>query len=138
MLKHYKINMERSIKIGKKNHVMPNLCYNNVFEVITGMDMERYHVGYGYFNLKADTHVYVRHCFIIDTKTNEVIDPTVKFISHVDKYTDYFTFKEFDNTKDYITNIIENDSMPSLNKTLKQEETQAMLYAVDNGYTLVG
>lgn len=142
MLKEYVCDIAKSYEMYNdykdETELLPNHCYNNVFNITRYIDDEienkEIKIAYGYVNLKCDASTFVRHCFFVDTENNKVIDPTAHFIHHIDEHTKYVTFKEIDNTDEYFNYLYENELYPSLEHVLAKENNDARIEAMKKDY----
>ena len=139
----YKLDTKTSKSVYKsvKREMEPKMCYNNVFKTVSKyldfFNDGRWKVAYGY--MRTLPTVFCRHCFILDTRSNLVIDPTI-FASGTDDTTerDYYIFKVFDELEDYITAIDESDRLPALDYYLSKEDNEAQLVGFENGLIFIG
>lgn len=80
MMRMHRLDLETSRKVYQKlrKRIEPKLCYNNVFNMVSAYQGEfmdgRWKVSYGY--VRTLPNVYCRHCFVLDTESELIIDPT--------------------------------------------------------------
>lgn len=147
MIQEHKFNFKLSKETyeNNKNRIEKNLCYNNVFNLITWDDEdkfrgEKWKVAYGYVTLPSESSIMVRHCFVINEE-NEVIDPTLVCTNYEDldkiKGNKYITFAilELDN---YLDMLWKYDRMPELTEPLFEKDKLASEWAMENGVMLIG
>lgn len=78
----YPIDIKESRRIQSENSnlIKAKECYNNVWNIFSNttlfMQNNQYMIAYGYV-IGKPLDIYIRHCFIFDTITNKIIDPTL-------------------------------------------------------------
>ena len=138
MLK-YEIDLERSKVVYEncKHLVQMKMCYNNIFNVVTDyisyFRTGKWKVAYGFVEVMAG--LYCRHCFILD-ENNKVIDPT--FFTNSEQYDrEYYVMTAFDDVDEYLTALENENYMPVLENYFREQDRQAIKWALDKGYIFV-
>lgn len=141
MIRKHDFDMELSEKVYEdcKRRIERKQCYTNVFHTISYFPElyrhEGWKVAYGY--IKAVQNIYVRHCFIVDSK-GRAIDPTIatfderKFDEH-----DHISFVTLD-VDSYLKKLLKNDGVADLIGMFPTEEKKMSQWARRNNITLCG
>lgn len=138
----YKIDLEVSKTVYEKlkKLIEPKFCYNNVFYVmshfLSKFNDGEWKVAYGY--VKSVSSVYCRHCFILDTESNLIIDPTTIATGTSNNEKEYFIMKLFDTTEEYLSAIESDGNLPALDNFLMEQEIDAQKQAFEHGYLFIG
>lgn len=93
-------------------------------------------VAYGY--VKSVSSVYCRHCFVLDTESNLIIDPTTIAAGTSNNEKEYFIMKLFDTTEEYLSAIESDGNLPALDNFLMEQEIDAQKQAFEHGYLFIG
>lgn len=142
MMKMHRLDLETSRKVYQKlsKRIEPKLCYNNVFNMVSAYQGEfmdgRWKVSYGY--VRTLPNVYCRHCFVLDTESGLIIDPTVLSTGNPTEERDYYIMKAFDSFGEYISAIGKEHNLPALEHYLKNEDINACKLAFENGLLFIG
>lgn len=141
-VRFYKLDMETSELVYKSQRklIEPKFCYNNVFLVVSNSLMKfqqgEWKVAYGY--AKSVGNVFCRHCFILDTQSELIIDPTVIASGTGSKEKDYYIMKVFDSIGEYANAIKSDGNLPALDNYLMEREIEAQRLAREYGYLFIG
>ena len=153
--KFLQFNYEKSLEVYNtcKEDLEIKHCYNNTFHVVQhyyrNFTMGKWKVVYGYVQIWGTQNLYCRHAFVID-EDDTVIDATL--FTKSDKYPfnyenedgdlpvdrQYISMKIFDDLRDYVTAISDNDGYPDLCFPLRELDQEFTLWAMDNNYFLCG
>lgn len=142
MIKLYNLDVGKSISVFKKlkRLIEPKFCYNNVFHVVSNFQSQfmdgKWKVAYGY--VRTLPEVFCRHCFILDTESGLIIDPTAPATGNPLEDKTYFIMKAFDSLDDYISAIDEENNLPALENVLRDEDMAACKMAFENGLIFIG
>lgn len=142
MMRMHRLDLETSRKVYQKlrKRIEPKLCYNNVFNMVSAYQGEfmdgRWKVSYGY--VRTLPNVYCRHCFVLDTESELIIDPTVLSTGNPTEERDYYIMRAFDSLGDYISAIDKEHNLPALEHYLKDEDINACKLAFENGVLFIG
>lgn len=137
------LQLSKSIYEAVQDYVELRECYNNIFNVFSALRFSKkfniakdYRVGYGYINKKVGNNfMFFRHGFLIENKTNSIIDVTACLWKEVEeKYSDYeyYTFKEY-NLDEYIDALMKYDGMPALYEDTQEEEIALYNKLIERG-----
>lgn len=138
----YKIDFETSKTVYEKlkKLIEPKFCYNNVFYVVSHFLSKfndgEWKVAYGY--VKSVSSVYCRHCFVLDTESNLIIDPTTIAAGTSNNEKEYFIMKLFDTAEEYLSAIESDGNLPALDNFLMEQEIDAQKQAFEHGYLFIG
>lgn len=89
------IDIEKSREIYNqlKGELHMKGCYENTWKIVNHFRQQaesEWYIGFGF--VKVDKNLYTRHAFLIDRKTNRVIDATVCITEREEKGIDYYPF----------------------------------------------
>ena len=133
------VNKSKEVYDTCKDRIKQKECYSNVFNI---MDYDpkpfrdgTWKISYGY--VEAMSGLYCRHCFIVD-KDDRVIDPTT--FTHKEPPTQraYYVMYIFDDLDDYLSAVLSEDCMPSLDLYFKDDDKAAFKWAKNNNLLFVG
>lgn len=119
------LNIELSKEIYEqlKDRLKVKMCYNNTFyvteEYTDRVSAEEWLVAYGF--MKVINNLYTRHAFLIDTTTNQVIDPTVFTQTTVQLNQVYYPFVTM-RLDEYLTKLQEGNLDPTLERSFIEQE----------------
>ena len=137
----YEIDLQGSKQLYEemKNILEPNMCYNNTFQIVDAK-LENFtdgpwRVAYGY--VEAAGGAFCRHCFVLDTTTGRVLDPTAFCGKSEVGLKKYCVTKVFDDVHEYFDAIADEHNLPALNRTLQKEDSEAAEAARENGYIFI-
>ena len=139
-MKKYQWNQNLSLKLYEKhkNIIECKMCYNNIFNIFSEYPENFYSgewkIAYGYVSLVEN--MYCRHCFIL--VDDMVVDPTLIKLRQSDQNIIYYVFKVFDNITDYVSALENENGLPALCKSLRQEDLNIQNWAKDNGILCIG
>ena len=122
-----------------KRHIKAKECYTNIFFLLSKefskFESGEWRIAYGF--VSSIDCIYCRHCFILE-KDGMVIDPTIFSAERDTTQRTYFVMKVFDELKEYISAIDEENGYPSLAKYLWSVEMKAQAWGNKNGYFFIG
>ncbi|MGL4741440.1 MAG: hypothetical protein ACRC41_11645 [Sarcina sp.] len=122
------VNLSGFNKFENEENSSYNTLYNFIINNKSNFSKNRYKIAYGYVINK--TYISFRHCFLIESLTKTVIDPSVKnYIvcdKEINKYK-YEVFTEFKNLEEYFFAIkfskyIAKEEEKTLERLLRDEE----------------
>lgn len=140
-MKQHFLNTELSETLYNKykRHIKAKECYTNIFFLLSKefskFESGEWRIAYGF--VSSIDCIYCRHCFILE-KDGMVIDPTMFSAERDTTQRTYFVMKVFDELKEYISAIDEENGYPSLAKYLWSVEMKAQAWGNKNGYFFIG
>jgi len=121
-----------------QNTLLPNQCYNNVFEIISKERNKKLKVAIGYMN---NGLFYMRHAYLL-SEEGSVIDPSMFFAFGGNKKTEMFEGFEYHHLAvlertEYIHLLMKNNGKPNLKKVLSKEEKNFAKHAIENKLIII-
>ena len=141
MMKFYSIDSESSSMVynALKRLIEPKFCYNNVFFVVSNFHSNfmdgKWKVAYGY--VSSVQNVFCRHCFVFDTTSELIIDPTASATGNPIDEKKYYIMRVFDTLDSYLEAIDDEHNLPALENYLRQDDIKACRLAHENGLLFI-